>query len=238
MKNKAALRERIELMKTAGILTEGIEVGGSDTIEEFEFELDGKHYIATLDVDYTMNYSPQDEDYDSYNQEVKVRDLGVDEVGDYKEYVSVNDPELIKRVENLFNTDPEFSKEIEDMVDTWGAEQAYDDDYYDDGDYDEFREGDDYDMGTPSGDTDAMGNIAENMYGNSFKSIGQVIDLLAFLEDYMQDRADSGEESDETGRYSMNKEAQFASQIDDAIEYLQGLDKKRTVGESEKKSFR
>lgn len=153
MKNKAALKERFQLMKAAGLLTEGVEVGGTDTIEEFEFELDGKHYMATLDVVYTMNYSPQDEDYDSYNQEVNVRDLGVDEVGDYMEYVPVNDPELVKRVENLFNTDPVFSKRIEDLVDTWDAEESYDDaDEY----FDDLEEDSDYDMGTPSGDTDAM----------------------------------------------------------------------------------
>lgn len=223
MKPKAALQERIQLMKTAGILTEGVEVGGSDTIEEFEFELDGKHYMATLDVVYTMNYSPQDGDYDNYNQEVEVRDLGIDEVGDYIEYVPVNDPELIKKVQDLFNTDPAFSERIENLVDTWDAEESYEDaDEY----FDDLEEDSDYKMGTPTGDTDAMGNIAENMYGNSFKSIGQVIDLLAFLGDYMQDRADSDDESDELGRYSMNQEANFSSQIDDAIEYLQGLNKK------------
>jgi hypothetical protein len=230
MKNKAALKERLGLMKTAGLLTERVvEVGGTDVIEEFEFELDGKHYIATLDVTYTMDYSTRDEDYDNYNQEVVVRDLGIDQVGDYKEYAPVEDSELIAKVQNLLNTDPAFSKRIEDQVDTWAAEEAYDDgdDYFDDLDEDS-----DYDMGTPSGDTDAMGdtavmgNISEDMYGNSFKSIGQVIDLLAFLGDYMQDRADSGEESDELGNYSMNQEANFSSQIDDAIEYLQGLNKK------------
>lgn len=158
MKPKAALQERIQLMKTAGLLTERVvEVGGSDTIEEFEFDLDDKHYIATLDVSYQMDYSPQDEDYDNYRQQVEVRDLGIDQVGDYQEYVSVNDPELIARVEKLFNTDPEFSERIEDLVDTWGAEESYDDaDEY----FDDLEEDSDYDMGTPSGDTDAM-NIGE-----------------------------------------------------------------------------
>lgn len=164
MKPKATLQERIQLMKTAGLLTERVvEVGGTDTIEEFEFELDGKHYMATLDVNYQMDYSPQDEDYDNYRQQVEVRDLGVDEVGDYMEYVPVNDPELIKRVENLFNTDPEFSERIEDLVDTWDAEESYEDadEYFDDLDEDS-----DYGMGTPSGDTDAMGNINEDQKKN------------------------------------------------------------------------
>jgi hypothetical protein len=141
-------------MKTAGLLTERVvEVGGTDVIEEFEFELDGKHYIATLDVTYTMDYSTRDEDYDNYNQEIVVRDLGIDQVGDYKEYAPVEDSELIAKVQNLFNTDPVFSKRIEDQVDTWAAEEAYDDgdEYFDDLDEDS-----DYDMGTPSGDTDAM----------------------------------------------------------------------------------
>jgi len=157
MKDKVNLKERIQLMKAAGLLTEGVEVGGSDTIEEFEFELDGKHYMATLDVDYTMNYSPQDGDYDNYDQEVKVRDLGVDEVGDYMEYVPVNDPELIKKVQNLFNTDPKFSERIENLVDTWDAEESYEDaDEY----FDDLEEDSDYDMGAPSGNTDAMGDTA------------------------------------------------------------------------------
>ena len=231
MKNKAALKERIQLMAAAGLLTEAVEVGGSDTIEEFEFELNGKHYMATLDVNYQMDYSPQDGDYDNYRQQVEVRDLGIDQVGDYQEYVPVGDSELIKKVQDLFNTDPAFSERIEDLVDTWDAEESYEDaDEY----FDDLEEDSDYKMGTPSGDTDAMGdtavmgNIAENMYGNSFKDIGQVIDLLAFLGDYMEDRADSDDESDESGRYSMNQESQFSSQIDDAIEYLQGLNKKPT----------
>lgn len=226
-----------QFKKLAGLLKEGKAYGGVDDIPDMEFTLDGKDYIAKLEVDYSFNYDHEDGVYD-YDQEVRVLELGVAEPGD-SEYVPVTDPAVIKNIQHVLNTDPKLSQSIEDMVDTWDAGEAYDDadEYFDDGDYDEFREGDDYDMGTPSGDTDAMGNIAEDMGFNSFKSIDQVIDLLAFLGDYMQDRADSGEESDELGNYSMNKEAEFSSKIDDAIEYLQGLGKNRNVSEDIKKKF-
>lgn len=159
MKRTVDSRQRYQLMKAAGLLTERvIELGGSDLIEEFEFQLGGKNYMATLEVDYTLNYSTEDGDYDNYNHTVTVKDLGVDQVGDYQEYVPVSDPGMIASIEKFLNTDPALSKQIEDYVDIDDAEESYDDaDEY----FDDLEEDSDYNMGTPSGDTDAMGNIAE-----------------------------------------------------------------------------
>jgi hypothetical protein len=156
MKNKQLISEVKRFQEIAGIKKEASSnrLGGNDTISEFEFELDGKAYIANLDVNYSFDWDREDGPY-NYEQEIEVKELGMGDISDY-EYTPVTDRNIISSIQQRLNTDPELNQRIEDMVDTWDADEAVDDDYYDDGGYDDFREGDDYDMGTPSGDTDAM----------------------------------------------------------------------------------
>lgn len=156
MKNKQLINEVKRFQEIAGIKKEARSnrLGGTDTISEFEFELDGKAYIANLDVNYSFDWDNEDGPY-NYEQDIEVKELGMGDISDY-EYTPVTDQKVILDIQQELNTNPKLNQRIEDMVDTWDAGEAVDDDYYDDGDYDDFREGDDYDMGTPSGDTDAM----------------------------------------------------------------------------------
>lgn len=148
------LSEVIQLQKTAGIVIEGKEpgYGGSDHISDHEFKHDGKEYIADLDVYYSFDWDSEDGVY-HYGQEVEVKELG-EAKGD--EYVPVTDRNEISKVEMALNSDPTLSRDIERQVDTSEAE-PFTPDTYDGSDLDEDS---DYDMGTPSGDTDAM-NIGE-----------------------------------------------------------------------------
>ena len=156
MKNKQLINEVKRFQKIAGILSEAKEpsYGGQDSISDFEFELDGKEYIAKLTVNYYFDWDTEDGIY-NYDQKVEVDELGVAQ-GD--EYMPVDDRNEILNIEQALNTDPRLSKDVEDRVDLDKAEQAFDD-YSDDRGY-EIDEDSDYDMGTPSGDTDSM-NIAE-----------------------------------------------------------------------------
>lgn len=130
----------------------GAEYEGVKEVQEFEFEHEGKDYIANLEVEVSFNWDREDGVYD-YDQNVKVVELGVAQ-GD--EYVPVEDQNEIAKVQNVLNTDPKLSKEVESNVDIEDIEPSYDDSY-DEPDLDEES---DYDPGTPSGDTSAM-NIGE-----------------------------------------------------------------------------
>ena len=128
------------------------EYEGVKDVSEFEFEHEGKEYIANLEVEVSFNWDREDGVYD-YDQNIKVVELGVAQ-GD--EYVPIEDQEEIAKVQNTLNTDPKLSKEVESNVDLEDIEPSYE------GNYDEpdFYEESDYDPGTPSGDTSAM-NIGE-----------------------------------------------------------------------------
>jgi hypothetical protein len=158
MKNKQLVSEIKRFQEIAGIRKEANSArhGGVYNIPDFEFELDGKAYIANLDVNYSFDWDTEDGAYD-YEQEIEVKELGMGDISDY-EYTPVTDQSIVLDIRQRLNTDPKLSKEVENQVDTWDAETEVED-YYDDGDYDDFREGDDYNPGTPSGDTAVMGNI-------------------------------------------------------------------------------
>jgi len=163
MKNKQLISEVKRFQEIAGIKQEARSnrVGGTDTVSEFEFELDGKAYIADLYVNYSFDWDREDGPY-NYEQEIEVKELGMGDISDY-EYTPVTDRKIILDIQQELNTNPKLNQRIEDMVDTWDADEAVDDSYDDDDRFDHFNylEEDDYDMGTPSGDTDAMGNIGE-----------------------------------------------------------------------------
>jgi hypothetical protein len=149
MKNKQLISEVKRFQEIAGIRREVStpDYGGSDSVPEFEFTLDGKEYIANLSVNYKFNWDSEDGIYD-YQQEIEIEELGVAEPG-ADEYTPVTDQAEISKVQSDINVDPKISKSIEGMLDLSNADR--------DSDYaDELDEEDDYDMGTPSGDTDAM----------------------------------------------------------------------------------
>jgi hypothetical protein len=152
MKNKQLLNEIKRFQEIAGIKQEAKapSYGGHDSIPDFEFDLNGKEYIAKLQISYVFNWDQEDGIYD-YDQTVEVDELGVAQ-GD--EYVPVTDRSEILNVEQTLNTDSALSKRIGDLIDLSDAEAEMDDSY--DERFDDLEEDSDYDMGTPSGDTDAM----------------------------------------------------------------------------------
>lgn len=82
----------------------------------------------------------------------------------------------------------------------------------------------DYNMGTPSGDTDAMGGISE--YGpSSVQNIGAAIDVVANALDYVERFADTDDEADEEGSYGMNEAGRLAQSLEDLYTFLQSMNK-------------
>lgn len=127
------------------------EYEGVKEVSEFEFDYEGKEYIANLEVEVSFNWDREDGVYD-YDQNVKVVELGAAE-GD--EYISVEDPGEIARVQNALNNDPKLSREVEGNVDLEDIEPSYDEPDFSEGalDYTMFPD-------EESGDTSAM-NIGE-----------------------------------------------------------------------------
>jgi hypothetical protein len=154
MKNKQLINEVKRFQEIAGIKQEARtpSYGGMYNIPDFEFELDGKAFIANLDVTYGFDWDSEDGIY-NYEQDIEVKELGMGDISDY-EYTPVTDQKVMSDIQQRLNTDPKLDREIEDLVDTWDAEPEVDDSY--DERFDDLDEEDDYDMGTPSGDTDAM----------------------------------------------------------------------------------
>lgn len=211
MKNKQLLNEQKQLMKIAGLLVEARNpaYGGTDSIPDFEFEVNGKEYMASISIDFNFDWDSEDGIY-NYDHTVEVDKLAV---SDGNEYIPTEDTSEIAAVQNLLNTDPELSRRIEKYVDTSSAEPEVDDSY------DDLDEDSDYDMGTPSGDTDAM-NIGEANKMYSYTTINDMDDVLYLVDeliDYMGNRADSEDEG------GMNEEGQLLKSLEDAKSFLEGL---------------
>lgn len=164
MKNRQLITERQQLMKIAGLVKEARtpSYGGTDTVPDFEFEANGKDYIAKITVDYYYDWDSEDGIY-NYQQTVSIHELGAAK-GD--EYFDVTDRNEIANIESLLNTDAKLSSRIENLVDIDDADMGVDDSY---DDYD-LEEDSDYDMGTPSGDTDSM-NIAEDDFSGTMRAV-------------------------------------------------------------------
>ena len=142
---------------------------------------------------------------------------------------------------NDLTTDPDFmalqkinrGRRIGDMEmygtgagDTGQTPRANDRDYYVDkfqdpeeyidlDDEDGLYEDSDYDMGTPSGDTDAM-NIAE--YGpSSVRDMDAAADVVVAALEYMERHADTEDEG------GMNEAGQLAQSLEDLLDFLQTM---------------
>lgn len=129
-------------------------------VSEFEFDFEGKQYIADLEAEISFDWDRED-GVRNYEQNIKVLELGVAQ-GD--EYVSVGDSEEIAKVQDALNNDTKLSRELEKNIDIEDVEPSYDDSY----DEPDFSEGAlDYTMlpGEESGDTSAM-NIGEDEQGS------------------------------------------------------------------------
>jgi len=202
-------------MKIAGLLKEAKNsaYGGTDSIPDLEFEFNGKEYMASVTVNFDFDWDSEDGIY-NYDQTVEVDKLAV---YDGNEYVPTEDSSEIAAVQNLLNTDPVLSRQIEKYVDTSSAEPDVDDSY--DEMFDDLEEDSDYDMGTPSGDTDAM-NIGEANKMYSYTTMNDMDDVLYLVDeliDYMGNRADSEDEG------GMNEEGRLLSSLEDAKSFLEGL---------------
>ena len=216
MKNKQLMTERKQFMKIAGLLVEAKNsaYSGTDSIPDLEFEFNGKEYMASVTVNFNFDWDSEDGIY-NYDHTVEVDSLAV---SDGNEYIPTKDSSEIAAVQNLLNTDPELSRQLEKYVDTSSAEPDVDDSY--DETFDDLEEDSDYSMGTPSGDTDAMGDLAE--YGPPHPYITSLDDAIEIVEDSHDFVANYADEDSE-GR---NEARTLQLKLIDLKQFLEGMRKK------------
>jgi len=102
------------------------EVGGSQSMSQADFFLDGVEYMANLYLNWTGMYHSEDGEFDleSIKYDVEVTELAKD---NGTEYVPITNPEEIKAFAKKLETDPNAREQILDYIDFSKAEETYDD---------------------------------------------------------------------------------------------------------------
>lgn len=106
-------------------LQEDSEVGNSQSMSEYEFDINGEEYLISMDVNWRGIWRTDDGELDDISYQVDIRDLAK-VVGD--EYVPVTDEQEKAMVKKELETNPELEKQIFDSLDLSAGERIFEKD--------------------------------------------------------------------------------------------------------------
>lgn len=106
-------------------IKEDSEVGNSQSMSEYEFDINGEEYLISMDVNWRGMWRTDDGELDDLTYQVEIRDLAK-AAGD--EYVPVTDEQEKAMVKKELETNPELEKQIFDSLDLSAGERIFEKD--------------------------------------------------------------------------------------------------------------
>lgn len=99
------------------------ELGGNESIPDFEFVFNGEDYLAKLEVNWSADYDAENHEMGFVDMDITIHELAK-AVGD--EYIDVTDENEKAAVKKELETDPKLQKELSNYVDFSSGEPMYD----------------------------------------------------------------------------------------------------------------